>query len=40
MVDCHRCRDIISRQFNLYDNEEMMEIISYLIFTLVIIIFY
>lgn len=38
VVDCRRCRDMISRQFNLYDNEEMMEIISYLIFGLFILL--
>lgn len=38
IVDCRRCRDMVSRQFNIYDNEEMMEIISYLIFGLFILL--
>jgi len=38
IVDCRRCRDMISRQFNIYDNEEMMEIVSYLIFGLFILL--
>jgi hypothetical protein len=38
IVDCRRCRDMISRQFNIYDNEEIMEIVSYLIFGLFILL--
>lgn len=36
--ECRKCREIVSRQFNMYDNEEVMEVISYLIFGLFILL--
>lgn len=36
--ECRKCRELVSRQFNMYDNEEVMEVISYLIFGLFILL--